>query len=332
MSARPRDIIIVRSLLVSDLGLFAAHRPSIRSKQRAIQINAPVARRLLSAEAWAAGGARFDCVTRCLGRTNQARRLLGKSHKNWRLGGPRMEGLEFAQLQVGDFALIRSVEGNDGSSPLSLQFIARRTHRDLHASVAAAMEGARDNLALFAEGEGRFTDLARMCPRELIAVRSLVESDLGLFAARRGAGLSRQRAININAVVAERLLDPAAFRRGGVAFDCICIYGATLVRGRRTLRKARKNWRLGGDKIEGMVFGDIDCRDFALIRSAEHNDGSHNVAVAFVSRNGDRRLHAKLVATVDGKLNGSMTLFGDDSAEFADLATHCPWPSVLCPA
>ena len=44
------EVIVVRSLTDSDLGLFAAHRPTTASKQRAININATIAQQLLASE------------------------------------------------------------------------------------------------------------------------------------------------------------------------------------------------------------------------------------------------------------------------------------------
>ena len=52
------EVIIVRSLKDSDLGLFAVHRPTARSKQRAININSNLAEKLVSPEIFANGGRR----------------------------------------------------------------------------------------------------------------------------------------------------------------------------------------------------------------------------------------------------------------------------------
>jgi hypothetical protein len=326
MSVRPRELIAVRALTDSDLGIFQEHRAATKSKQRALQINVPIARRMLSPEAWARGKADLDCVCRYLGHTSRESRRLYKSQKNWRLGGHKIKGPEFAQLQAGDFALIRSQEGNDGSLPISLIFVCRKTQRIFHAGLATVMKDATGSMALFTASEEKFDDIVNLLPRELIAVRSLAESDLGLFTARRGMAAGRQRAININAVVAKKILDAKTFERGGGSFDCACIYGTNLVRGRRKIQKSGKNWRLGGDKIDGDEFGDIDCKDFVLLRSVEQNSGQYPLAMVFISRKGARLRHAGLVATVGAQLNGSMALYLEDSPEFVELAKLCPWP------
>ena len=62
MSVSLREVVVVRSLTDSDLGLFAAHRVSAKSNQRAININADVARIMLSSSVFDAGGADFRCI------------------------------------------------------------------------------------------------------------------------------------------------------------------------------------------------------------------------------------------------------------------------------
>lgn len=130
------EIILVRSLTNSDLGIFAAHRSSASSKQRAININAPAAARLLSSDLYNNGGCLLDCIVTFDDLTERSPRIVGKTHKNWRLGGNKIEGLSFAQLDSADFMLLRSPAHNDGSSPISVTFIARATNAPLHAKVS----------------------------------------------------------------------------------------------------------------------------------------------------------------------------------------------------
>ncbi|MBM9402009.1 DNA double-strand break repair nuclease NurA [Gluconacetobacter azotocaptans] len=163
---------------------------------------------------------------------------------------------------------------------------------------------------------------------EIIVVRSLAGSDLGLFAAHRGDARSKQRAININAPVAQALLDDAGFKAGGATLQCTCLFGDIRVEGPRLLSKVHKNWRLGGSKIEGAEFGELDARDFALIRSPRHNDGSKPVTIAFYSRNSDRVVHAGIAAIVERHLNRSTALFDEGSDAFAGLSRYCP-PAAL---
>ena len=159
---------------------------------------------------------------------------------------------------------------------------------------------------------------------EVIAVRSLTGSDLGLFAAHRSSATSKQRALNINSQIAVRLLSAASFRSGGSVFDCFCTFGDLEDRSSRSLGKVHKNWRLGGNKFEGKAFGVIDSLDFALIRSMEANDGSLPLSMTFVSRATQPRMHARIVALVSRRLRQSMAIYDDSEEEFRFLASLCP--------
>ncbi|MBS4018932.1 MAG: hypothetical protein KGZ68_11925, partial [Dechloromonas sp.] len=144
---------------------------------------------------------------------------------------------------------------------------------------------------------------------EVIVVRSLKDSDLGLFAVHRAAIRSKQRAININAQIAAKLVAPSIFAAEGADFDCVCVFGETVVLGKRHFGKAGKNWRIGGKKIEGDTFASLDSADFALIRSPEHNDGSAPITITFISRKKDRITHAGLAAIVGRVMKDSMALY-----------------------
>lgn len=159
---------------------------------------------------------------------------------------------------------------------------------------------------------------------EIIVVRSLTGSDLGLFAAHRSAARSKQRAININAPIAQAILSSECFAAEGASLQCICLFGSVRVEGPRLLSKVHKNWRLGGAKIEGEQFGELDARDFVLIRSPMHNNGSAPVVISFYSRNSDRVVHAGIAAIVERHLQGSMAMFEAGSDAFAGLSRYCP--------
>ncbi|MEC4775139.1 DNA double-strand break repair nuclease NurA [Burkholderia cenocepacia] len=162
------------------------------------------------------------------------------------------------------------------------------------------------------------------CGSEIIIVRSLTESDLGLFAAHRSSANSKQRAININSDKARRLLSPEAFANGGSDLNCICVYGDKVIREPRRLGKTGKNWRLGGKKIEGDAFAELDSKDLVLIRSSAPNNGTQPVTVLFVSKTRNRVVHAGLVAIVERQLDGSMAVFEEGGDGFNALAEHCP--------
>ncbi len=158
---------------------------------------------------------------------------------------------------------------------------------------------------------------------EVIIVRSLTESDLGLFAAHRECSRSKQRAININASVAKVLVSEDVFNSGGCEFDCACRLGNVAVRGRRWLGKIHKNWRLGGKKIEGEAFSHLDSKDFVLIRSAIGNDGKLPVDVTFICKKTDRVVHAGIAAIVESHLKDSMAVYRNDEMGFNDLIAFC---------
>ncbi|KWN71222.1 DNA double-strand break repair nuclease NurA [Burkholderia ubonensis] len=162
------------------------------------------------------------------------------------------------------------------------------------------------------------------CGSEIIIVRSLTESDLGLFAAHRSSANSKQRAININSDKARRLLSTEAFANGGSDLNCICVYGDKTIREPRRLGKTGKNWRLGGKKIEGDTFAELDSKDLVLIRSVAPNDGTQPVTVVFVSKTRNRVVHAGLVAIIERQLDGSMAVFEEGGDGFNALAEHCP--------
>lgn len=164
-----RQLIIVRSLTESDLGLFSAHRAAARSKQRAININSPVARQLLSKEFFEAGRGYIDTLCVFGSARIRALRYFGKIHKNWRLGGSKIDGEEFARLDSKDFMLIRSVAGNDGTHPIIITFACRKTDRVVHAGIAAIVERALEHsMAVFPDDDPRFTALDKYCPASLL--------------------------------------------------------------------------------------------------------------------------------------------------------------------
>jgi hypothetical protein len=157
---------------------------------------------------------------------------------------------------------------------------------------------------------------------EIIAVRSLTDSDLGLFAAHREHARSKQRAININAMVAARILSKQLFASGGGQIPCICQFGDIRIDEPRHFGKIHRNWRLGGNKIEGAEFAYLDSKDFVLIRSVAQNDGSTPLHLSFVAKKIDRVIHAGIAAIVEQRLHQSMALYGADFG-FSDLARFC---------
>lgn len=165
MAKRQREIIVVRSLTGSDLGIFAAHRETVSSKQRAININSQVAEKLLSASIFKSGGTTVNCFCTFRDREDISRRHLGKVHKNWRLGGNKLEGKEFSVIDNLDFVLIRSLEANNGSAPIAMTFIARATRAAMHSRVVALVASRlKQSMAMYNENDREFRMLASLCP------------------------------------------------------------------------------------------------------------------------------------------------------------------------
>lgn len=159
------EIIVVRSLAESDLGIFSMHRLSATSKQRAIALTTPVAKRLLSASLFAAGGADFDVICVYGGYANRELRNIGKVGKNWRLGGRKITANGCAFLDSKDFVLLRSVSGNEADAPILMTFVGRQRERLLHAGIVASLkDGFRDSVVVVTAGTDAFTALSAAFP------------------------------------------------------------------------------------------------------------------------------------------------------------------------
>lgn len=165
MRSRRDEIIVVRSLAVSDLGIFSAHRLSATSKQRAIALTTPVAQRLLSERLFNAGGAVLDLICVYGGYGNRELRSIGKVGKNWRLGGRKITASACAFLDSKDFVLLRSVADNDGDQPILVTFIGRQRERLLHAGIVASLATEfRNSVAVLSAGSDTFDALSAVFP------------------------------------------------------------------------------------------------------------------------------------------------------------------------
>jgi hypothetical protein len=168
---------------------------------------------------------------------------------------------------------------------------------------------------------------------EIIIVRSLTDSDLGIFAAHRSSARSKQRAININSPCAARLLTSQIYDLGGTSLDCIITMGELEERSARAFGKVHKNWRLGGNKIEGLAFAKVDSADFMLLRSVAPNDGTAPVTIRFVARAVDPPVHARISGLVAYQLKSSMRVYEESDSDFAQLANIvAPPPRPTAPS
>ena len=166
--------------------------------------------------------------------------------------------------------------------------------------------------------------------KEIIVIRSLTDSDLGIFAAHRNSATSKQRAVNINAPIAKRILSPELFESGNAKLDCISTFGNVTIREKRHFGKVGKNWRLGGKKLESAVFAELDSKDFMLLRTTSENDGTQPVFITFVGKKTDRIVHAGIVAIVGDKLDRSMLVYSEQDHGFTDLSQYCsPLPPQI---
>ena len=163
--------------------------------------------------------------------------------------------------------------------------------------------------------------------QEILIIRSLRESDLGLFSEHRASVKGRQRAININAELIVELLSPGIVEKGETAMLVTVRMGDASKEEIRPIKRTGKNWRLGGPQIESSFFADLDAADFMLLRSKRKNDGTHPVSVSFIARKLDPVVHAGIVNIVERNLNHSMTCFLEGEPQFQSLSLYCPPPA-----
>jgi hypothetical protein len=162
----PNEIIVVRSLTASDLGLFGAHRSALKSKQRALNINAAVAPMLVSPEIYKGKiTSKYTCEIFFADYYETSTRSIGKSSKNWRLGGNKIDNQSFSILDSCDFALIRTVEKNDGTYPIKIVFISKTQQSKVHKKIVRLVEPTiRASIALYREDSAGFAELAEFFP------------------------------------------------------------------------------------------------------------------------------------------------------------------------
>ena len=161
-------------------------------------------------------------------------------------------------------------------------------------------------------------------PSEIIIVRSLAESDLGLFSSHRTYATSKQRAIALTSPAAKMLLSPRLHADRSAEFDVICVYGAAATREPRHLGKVGKNWRLGGRKLVGSEFAFLDSRDFMLLRSVSNNGSDKPMMMTFIGRQRERLLHAGIVASIGDQLRDGVAVVHKSRDAFDALAAAFP--------
>jgi hypothetical protein len=159
---------------------------------------------------------------------------------------------------------------------------------------------------------------------EVLVIRSLTESDLGFFDVLRANARSNQRAININSAIAQHLIDAELLPPDGAEVVCMCTYGHSISTAMRPLTKVHKNWRLGGPKLEGADFAELDSRDFALLRFvARKANQSLSLGLTFVSKVADPVIHAGVASMVERDLKDSMASYAKGSERYKALRPYC---------
>jgi hypothetical protein len=163
-----------------------------------------------------------------------------------------------------------------------------------------------------------------MAGGEIIVVRSLAVSDLGLFGPQRKGLAAKQRAIALTTPVARRMLSPRLFGLERGSLDVICVYGNYAGRERRHVGRAGKNWRLGGNQISDSPFAFLDGKDFVVLRTPEQNDGDDPVLMTFIGRQRERIMHAGMVAILDGRLKDSVAVLAEGTDAYEAVAATLP--------
>ncbi|MDX8526996.1 hypothetical protein RFM68_21065 [Mesorhizobium sp. MSK_1335] len=158
----------------------------------------------------------------------------------------------------------------------------------------------------------------------MIIVRSMTESDLGIFSAHRVHATSKQRAIALTAPAVRVLLSSRLYAEQVSSMDVICVYGQSGTRELRHIGKVGKNWRLGGRKIEAGACAFLDSKDFVLIRTVARNDGNLPLLMTFVGRQRERLLHAGIVASLAGRFTDSTAILEQGTDTFEALAGAFP--------
>jgi hypothetical protein len=127
--------IVVRTLTGSDLGWFdePRRRGQVTSRQRAINFNKDVVRELFPEELRAGGRITFQARGRHPGdgAPDQERELI-LSEKNWRLCGPKVEGIAFGDIRAGDFFVAAIQPQGNGQYSMYWTVVMQGEQPELH--------------------------------------------------------------------------------------------------------------------------------------------------------------------------------------------------------
>ncbi len=163
-----------------------------------------------------------------------------------------------------------------------------------------------------------------------IIIRELTSSDLGWFAEPQDSGrvASKQRAINFNAAVVAAILPRALQDAQEVKVRARCLRAEALHVEDRPLAKVGKNWRLGGRKVRGEIFGKAQPGDLFICQLNLDGKQPFDLSWTVVMQATDPTQHAALAGKLAPRLKDGMTLFSDDDNNlvtlFASLLAAAP--------
>jgi hypothetical protein len=150
--------MFIRRLTAADLGLFATHQARIKSRQRALAINAFIADQMLSRDQ--RKGRKAEAVCFAGSDATPTTRPIKLSDKNWRLGGPRIEGDEYASLNERDFFCGLYEVSLEHEIEITWQTIAKDDSPELYANIDRVIGGRFvDNGIHLAESDPDFDEV-----------------------------------------------------------------------------------------------------------------------------------------------------------------------------
>ena len=108
-SGAEKDLVVVRELTASDLSWFRDVAPGFsgKARQNAINFNSAVVNAIFPEDVLESRKASLHAICTRPEALQEIDRPLNKSGKNWRLGGPAVEGEVFRTLKPGDFFICR---------------------------------------------------------------------------------------------------------------------------------------------------------------------------------------------------------------------------------
>lgn len=141
-----------------------------------------------------------------------------------------------------------------------------------------------------------------------VIIRQLTESDLVLFAAPRDTGKtkSKQSVININSRVVDKIIPPRFRRSGQLRLRAVCtnvgIEDSQLI----ILSKVHKNWSLGGNKIPGKLFAQLEPGDLLIVEIDFSGEPPFRAYWKVIMKNLEPELHRQLLAETEDSLEDRM--------------------------